>query len=197
MTSEIERLRTAIEALTWTIAMFLEAAPVRAADTAQRRTTRERDAYTSYQQDKLLLLRLFFQEHEEDPPEHFTPGEIGSVLGCDVRAAGVMLRLLAPGIRNIPHKGYPASAIYTELATDPDYAGQDKRLGKLLMFFQEHEEDPPEHFTPGEIASVLGCDVRSAVVLVRQLFPTVKNLQPKGYPASAIYTELDDLRAQI
>ena len=70
-------------------------------------------------------------------------------------------------------------------------AADPKQL-QLLAFLQEHEQNPPEYFRPGEIAKALGVHPTAAGQVVQQL-GHVPNVQRKGYPSELMYAYLDEL----
>ena len=88
----------------------------------------------------------------------------------------------------------PASGTNGLPARNPEEAERQKHL---LMLFQEHEENPPEFFAPGQIAQALKCDVREGGVVLSALFPKVPRVRDKGYPSALIYHEMEKLWARI
>ena len=73
----------------------------------------------------------------------------------------------------------------------------DELFEQLLMYFEAHEDDPPQYFTPGQVASALGVSSPKAGTLVTQLIPGITQVRNKGYPSDVIYDRLDSIHAQL
>ena len=76
--------------------------------------------------------------------------------------------------------------------------GRDQELfEQLLMYFQAFELDPPQYFTPGQVASALGISSPKAGTLVTELIPGVMQIRNKGYPSDVIYDHLNGIIRQL
>ena len=65
-------------------------------------------------------------------------------------------------------------------------AEQTERLKALLNYLLEHEHDPPEYYTPAELAFVMKCSLSMVGLMVGRVFG-VALVQRKGYPAAEIH----------
>ena len=66
---------------------------------------------------------------------------------------------------------------------------------QLLLFFQQHEPDPPEFFRAADIARELGIDSANAGKALQELVP-VSPVRNKGYPSDKIYGYLNTVGEQ-
>ena len=91
---------------------FLDGTPQREdtpqEDTPQEDTPQEDISLVQVQTEQILM---FFQQHEADPPEFFTPGEIGMACGIDSGLVGRRLQSIMR-IQNVQRKGYRSADVY-------------------------------------------------------------------------------------
>ena len=83
----------------------------------------------------------------------------------------------------------------------PNGRGNDRdpssdRMEKLLLFLQEHADDPPRFFRAADIARGIGVNSSLAGRLLQEIIP-VSPIQNKGYPTNVIYEHLEKIEKTL
>ena len=72
---------------------------------------------------------------------------------------------------------------------------REEELNRVLAFFEKHADNPPEHFSPGFVASGTGMSSAVAGSRVRELVD-VPNTSRKGYESKRVYEKLDEMEKE-